>query len=117
VHGVAARSIPLPSIHAPDTCRRSIGSRRRCPSIAFDATGRFAVQLRHRSLAVFPLGSLLPYRTLTTVTARSARIASSGASACTTSLDAQGHFYVPKGSDAVAYRLDTRRRSWSRPRA
>ena len=88
--------------------------------LAFDATGRFLAVCNYGtdSLAVFPLaddGSLLPYRTLTTVTGTLGPHRIQQRTMCVhhIPLDAQGRFfYVPcKGSDAViAYRLDTRRK-------
>lgn len=88
--------------------------------LAFDATGRFLAVCNYGSdsLAVFPLaddGSLLPYRTLTTVTGTLGPHRTQQRTMCVhhIPLDRQGrYFYVPcKGSDAViAYRLDTRRK-------
>ena len=88
--------------------------------LAFDATGRFLAVCNYGtdSLAVFPLaadGSLLPYRTLTTVTGTLGPHRIQQRTMCVhhIPLDRQGRFfYVPcKGSDAVvAYRLDAKRK-------
>ncbi|MBM3648190.1 MAG: lactonase family protein [Alphaproteobacteria bacterium] len=88
--------------------------------LAFDASGGFLAVCNYGSdsLAVFPVardGSLLPYRTLTTVTGTLGPHRIQQRTMCVhhIPLDRQGRFfYVPcKGSDAVvAYRLDTRRR-------
>ena len=87
--------------------------------LAFDATGRFLAVANYGSdsLAVLPVaadGSLLPYRTLTTVTGTLGPHRFQQRTMCVhhIPLDRPGRFfYVPcKGSDAVvAYRLDTRR--------
>ncbi|CAN5917704.1 hypothetical protein BH11PSE3_BH11PSE3_09520 [soil metagenome] len=87
--------------------------------LAFDATERFLAVCNYGtdSLAVLPLaedGSLLPYRTLTTVTGTLGPHRHEQRTNCVhhIPLDRQGRFfYVPcKGSDmVVAYRLDTRR--------
>ncbi|HEX9557452.1 MAG TPA: lactonase family protein [Reyranella sp.] len=87
--------------------------------LAFDATGRFLAIANYGSdsLAVLPIaadGSLLPYRTLTTVTGTLGPHRFQQRTMCVhhIPLDRQGRFfYVPcKGSDAVvAYRLDARR--------
>ena len=88
--------------------------------LAFDASGRFVVVCNYGtdSLAAFPLaddGSLLPYRTLTTVTGTLGPHRIQQRTMCVhhIPLDRTGRFfYVPcKGSDAiVAYRLDARRK-------
>lgn len=88
--------------------------------LAFDATERFLAIANYGtdSLAVLPVdkdGSLLPYRTLTTVTGTLGPNRFQQRTMCVhhIPLDRQGrYFYVPcKGSDAViAYRLDVRRR-------
>ena len=88
--------------------------------LAFDATGRFLAICNYGSdsLAVLPVaadGSLMPYRTLTTVTGTLGPHRFQQRTMCVhhIPLDRQGRFfYVPcKGSDVViAYRLDTRRR-------
>jgi 6-phosphogluconolactonase len=88
--------------------------------LAFDATGRFLAVCNYGtdSLAVLPVaadGSLLPYRTLTTVTGTLGPHRIQQRTMCVhhIPLDRQGRFfYVPcKGSDVViAYRLDPRRR-------
>ena len=88
--------------------------------LAFDATGRFLAVCNYGtdSLAVFPVakdGSLLPYRTLTTVTGTLGPHRFQQKTMCVhhIPLDRPGQFfYVPcKGSDAVvAYRLDARRK-------
>jgi 6-phosphogluconolactonase len=87
--------------------------------LAFDATGRFLAIANYGSdsLAVLPIaadGSLLPYRTLTTVTGTLGPHRFQQRTMCVhhIPLDRQGRFfYVPcKGSDAVVgYRLDVRR--------
>jgi len=87
--------------------------------LAFDATGRFLAIANYGSdsLAVLPIaadGSLLPYRTLTTVTGTLGPHRFQQRTMCVhhIPLDRQGRFlYVPcKGSDAVvAYRLDAKR--------
>ena len=87
--------------------------------LAFDATGRFLAIANYGSdsLAVLPIaadGSLLPYRTLTTVTGTLGPHRFQQRTMCVhhIPLNRQGRFfYVPcKGSDAVvAYRLDARR--------
>jgi 6-phosphogluconolactonase (cycloisomerase 2 family) len=88
--------------------------------LAFDATGDFLAVCNYGtdSLAVFPIakdGSLLPYRTLTTVTGTLGPNRFQQRTMCVhhIPLDRQGRFfYVPcKGSDVViAYRLDAKRR-------
>src|SRR5512143_1042354 len=88
--------------------------------LAFDATGSFLAVCNYGtdSLAVFPVakdGSLLPYRTLTTVTGTLGPHRTQQRTMCVhhIPLDRQGRFfYVPcKGADVViAYRLDTKRR-------
>jgi len=88
--------------------------------LAFDATGKFLAVANYGSdsLAVLPVardGSLLPYRTLTTVTGTLGPHRFQQRTMCAhhIPLDRGGRFfYVPcKGSDCVvAYRLDTRRR-------
>jgi 6-phosphogluconolactonase len=88
--------------------------------LAFDATGRFLAVCNYGtdSLAVLPVaadGSLLPYRTLTTVTGSLGPHRFQQRTMCVhhIPLDRQGRFfYVPcKGSDVViAYRLDPKRR-------
>ena len=88
--------------------------------LAFDATERFLAVCNYGtdSLAVLPLaddGSLLPYRTLTTVTGTLGPHRTQQRTMCVhhIPLDRQGRFfYVPcKGSDVViAYRLDAKRR-------
>ena len=88
--------------------------------LAFDATGRFLAVCNYGtdSLAVLPVaadGSLLPYRTLTTVTGTLGPHRIQQRTMCVhhIPLDRQGRFfYVPcKGSDVViAYRLDPKRR-------
>ena len=95
--------------------------------LAFDATGRFLAVCNYGtdSLAVFPLaddGSLLPYRTLTTVTGTLGRIASSSAPcACTTSRStpkAASSTCRAKGPTPSSPIASTQgARSWSRPRA
>jgi 6-phosphogluconolactonase (cycloisomerase 2 family) len=87
--------------------------------LAFDATGRFLAVANYGSdsLVVLPIaadGSLLPYRTLTTVTGALGPHRFQQRTMCVhhIPLDRQGRFfYVPcKGSDAVvAYRLEARR--------
>ena len=87
--------------------------------LAFDTTGRFLAVANYGSdsLAVLPIaddGSLLPYRTLTTVAGTLGPHRFQQRTMCVhhIPLDRQGRFfYVPcKGSDAVvAYRLDPRR--------
>jgi 6-phosphogluconolactonase (cycloisomerase 2 family) len=86
--------------------------------LAFDASGRFLAVANYGSdsLAVLPIaddGSLLPYRTLTTVTGSLGPHRFQQRTMCVhhIPLDRDGKFfYVPcKGSDAVvAYRLDRR---------
>jgi hypothetical protein len=88
--------------------------------LAFDATERFLAICNYGSdsLAVLPVaadGSLMPYRTLATVTGTLGPHRFQQRTMCVhhIPLDRQGRFfYVPcKGSDVViAYRLDTRRR-------
>jgi 6-phosphogluconolactonase len=88
--------------------------------LAFDATGRFLAVCNYGtdSLAVLPVaadGSLLSYRTLTTVTGTLGPHRIQQRTMCVhhIPLDRQGRFfYVPcKGSDVViAYRLDAKRR-------
>jgi len=88
--------------------------------LAFDESERFLAVCNYGSdtLAVFPLagdGSLLPYRTLTTVTGTLGPHRFQQKTMCVhhIPLDRAGRFfYVPcKGSDAVvAYRLDQKRR-------
>jgi 6-phosphogluconolactonase (cycloisomerase 2 family) len=88
--------------------------------LAFDASGQFLAVCNYGtdSLAIFPIardGSLLLYRTLTTVTGTLGPHRIQQRTMCVhhIPLDRQGRFfYVPcKGSDAVvAYRLDAKRR-------
>jgi 6-phosphogluconolactonase (cycloisomerase 2 family) len=88
--------------------------------LAFDGTGKFLAVANYGSdsLAVLPVakdGSLLPYRTLTTVTGTLGPHRFQQRTMCVHHIpfDRQGcFFYVPcKGSDTiVAYRLDPRRR-------
>jgi 6-phosphogluconolactonase len=87
--------------------------------LAFDASGRFLAVVNYgsNSLACLPVahdGSLLPYRTLTTVTGTLGPHRFQQRTMCAhhIPLDRQGRFfYVPcKGSDVVvAYRLDAKR--------
>jgi 6-phosphogluconolactonase (cycloisomerase 2 family) len=88
--------------------------------LAFDATGRYLAVCNYGtdSLAILPIaddGSLLPYRTLTTVTGKLGPHRTQQHCMCVhhIPLDRQGRFfYVPcKGSDVViAYRLDPKRK-------
>lgn len=109
----------------PETGRLSVLNRQSTGGynpvhLAFDATGRFLAVANYGSdsLAVLPVasdGSLLPYRTLTTVTGSLGphRIQQRTMCAHHIPLDRAGRFfYVPcKGSDCiVAYRLDAKRR-------
>ena len=127
---IAARSIPSPSIprtgHLAPLNRQPTGGYNPV-HLDFDATGRFLAVCNYGtdSLAVFPLaddGSLLPYRTLTTVTGTLGPHRTQQRTMCVhhIPLDAQGRFfYVPcKGSDVViAYRLDTQAEDPGRGRA
>jgi len=88
--------------------------------LAFDASGRHLAVCNYGtdSLAAFPIandGSLLPYRTLTTVTGTLGPHRIQQRTNCVHHIPLDrtgGFFYVPcKGSDAViAYRLDARRK-------
>jgi 6-phosphogluconolactonase (cycloisomerase 2 family) len=88
--------------------------------LAFDSSGKYLAVCNYGtdSLAVLPVaedGSLLPYRTLTTVTGMLGphRVQQHCMCVHHIPLDRQGRFfYVPcKGSDVViAYRLDTRKK-------